>query len=318
MHFESTPAPPITPMLRTVFTLLLVLSNLTTVAADNLQPRLTVVASHYPLAYFAGRIAADHADVHLPMPGGIDPADWRPGSSGIRMLQRADLLLLNGAGYETWLAQTSLSRARQVDTSSGFSDRLIRIEQAITHSHGGSGQHTHTGTAHTTWLDFSQARQQAHAVAAALGRKRPELKSRFEEHLQALDSDLARLDQNLEALSLQYQTLPLMASHPVYQYLARRYRLDLVSVHWEPDEMPPGSEWDALARTLQQHPARLMIWESQPRPEITRRLTQLGVASVVFDPCANRPDQGDFLSVMQRNLQNLKQARESISAVLQK
>jgi zinc transport system substrate-binding protein len=32
----------------------------------------------------------------------------------------------------------------------------------------------------------------------------------------------------------------------------------------------------------------------------------LGVAVVVFQPCANRPPQGDFLSVMKRNLDNLK------------
>jgi len=38
------------------------------------------------------------------------------------------------------------------------------------------------------------------------------------------------------------------------------------------------------------------------------KLRSLGVQSLVFDPCGNAPDQGDFLSVMQQNVVNLQQA----------
>jgi len=34
----------------------------------------------------------------------------------------------------------------------------------------------------------------------------------------------------------------------------------------------------------------------------------IGVKSLVFDPCGNKPDQGDFLSVMWQNVENLKSA----------
>jgi zinc transport system substrate-binding protein len=38
------------------------------------------------------------------------------------------------------------------------------------------------------------------------------------------------------------------------------------------------------------------------------KLQTLGVQSLVFDPCGNTPEQGDFLSVMQQNVVNLRQA----------
>jgi zinc transport system substrate-binding protein len=38
------------------------------------------------------------------------------------------------------------------------------------------------------------------------------------------------------------------------------------------------------------------------------KLQTLGVQSLVFDPCGNTPEQGDFLSVMQQNVENLRQA----------
>lgn len=39
-----------------------------------------------------------------------------------------------------------------------------------------------------------------------------------------------------------------------------------------------------------------------------RGLAQMGIGSLVFDPCANRPEQGDFLSVMKTNVAQLRLA----------
>jgi zinc transport system substrate-binding protein len=33
-----------------------------------------------------------------------------------------------------------------------------------------------------------------------------------------------------------------------------------------------------------------------------QKLAALGIQSVVFDPCAGKPDQGDFLSSMKKNM----------------
>jgi zinc transport system substrate-binding protein len=51
-----------------------------------------------------------------------------------------------------------------------------------------------------------------------------------------------------------------------------------------------------------------MIWEGKPLPGSVQQLQILGVGSLVFDPCGNAPNQGDFLSVMQQNIKNLKPA----------
>jgi len=270
--------------------------------------KLRVVASNYPLAYFAERIAGARATVSLPALAGEDPAFWRPGPKAIAEMQKSDLILLNGADYEKWLAHVTLPRLKVTDTSAGFKKDYIVIENAVTHSHGPGGMHSHAGTAFTTWLDFEQAAKQADAIAQALARKRPELKTSLLENLAALRSDLASLDAELKRLSASKAALPLLGSHPVYQYLARRYALNMMSVHWEPNEMPPAEEWQALDNMRQTHAARWMLWEGKPDAAIAARLKQAGVDSLVFDPCANRPESGDFLTVMKENLQNLKAA----------
>jgi len=266
---------------------------------------LSVYAVNYPLAYFAERVAGTHADVVLPVPPGVDPAYWTPDVATIARIQEADLLLLNGAHYAKWLQWVSLRISRTVDTTAKFRDRYLPLQDSLTHSHGPAGEHAHGGTAFTTWLDFQQAALQASAIAEALGRKRPALRSTFQKNYGALAKDLAALDTELKAA---VSTRPLLASHPVYQYLARRYGLNLKSVHWEPDSIPNDAQWSELESLLASHPAEWMIWEGVPDPETERRLRQMGIRSLVFDPCANRPDEGDFLTVMRRNVDDLAAA----------
>jgi zinc transport system substrate-binding protein len=72
--------------------------------------------------------------------------------------------------------------------------------------------------------------------------------------------------------------------------------------------MPSEAEWAKLRELRQEHPAQWMIWEADPMPEIVARLRTMDINSVVFAPCANVPQQGDFLSVMRQNVANLSAA----------
>lgn len=276
----------------------------TAVAAGSEKPRVYVV--NYPLAYFAERIGGDHVETVFPVPPSEDPAFWQPDADAVSGFQQADLILLNGAGYAKWVNKVSLPRRRTVDTSETFRDRFIATEGGASHSHGREGEHTHAGTAFTTWLDFNQAAMQARAVRDALVRLLPDHATTLDNNFAALEQDLLDLDKQMKSLGEGIKDKPLVASHPVYQYLARRYSLNLKSVLWEPDVMPPESEWQALKSLLGRHPAKWMFWEGEPAADAVERLEQLGIRSTVFDPCGNRPEAGDFLSVMGSNVANVE------------
>jgi zinc transport system substrate-binding protein len=268
--------------------------------------KLVIYTVNYPLQYFAQRIGGQHVDVHFPAPKDIDPAFWKPDAKTVAEYQQADLILLNGANYAKWVNQVTLPRQRMVDTSRSYRDQLIKVSAGATHSHGPGGDHSHSGTAFTTWLDPQQASLQAKAIRDALIAKRPDLKGEFEQNYQALHAQLMEIDNRIKQIVAKQPRQPLLASHPVYQYLARRYDLNLESVLWEPQVMPSDRQWQALRELLSEHPARRMIWEGQPDPEIVEQLKQLAVHSTVFDPCANVPAQGDYLEVMHQNVRNLE------------
>jgi zinc transport system substrate-binding protein len=193
-----------------------------------------------------------------------------------------------------------------INTSDSFNNKYIALAEGMTHSHGPEGEHVHKGFAFTTWLDFKLAQQQAAAIKTALIRNLPEYKSIFDANLDKLNSDLKQLDDYMKIIGAGYAARPLFGSHPVYQYLAAGYKLPLLSVHWEPGEMPAEKDWEIFKNKLKKHPGKVMLWEDQPLAEIENRLKELGVASVVFSPCANMPDKGDFYEVMKKNINNFK------------
>lgn len=271
---------------------------------------LTVYVVNYPLAYFAQRIAGGHAKVEFPCPARQDPAYWVPKISVVSAYQKADLTLLNGADYAKWINKVSLPRSKMVNTSSKFKDRYIKLEEVVTHSHGPEGKHEHRGIAFTTWLDFGLASKQAEAIFSAMVRKRPELRSSFQNNYDGLKKDLEALDRDVQAVVARDRSKPLIASHPVYQYFAARYGVNMKSVHWEPHQVPGEKECQQLKELLKDHQAKWMIWEGKPIQETVDKLKSLGIGSLVFDPCGNSPEQGDFISVMRENVLNLRKAYE--------
>jgi zinc transport system substrate-binding protein len=262
---------------------------------------LSVAVVNDPLAYFAQRIGGEHVEVIFPVPRDVDPAQWSPDGEAVAAYQDADLILLNGAGYAGWVQRASLPRAKLGDTSAPFADRLIPVE-----SEGPRGEHSHGGTAYTTWLDPTLAMLQARAIADVLARARPEHEAAFRAGLSALEADLRALDERLGAAARRLGAAPVVFSHPVYPYLVRRYGLDGRSVHWEPDQLPDAKMWHELENLLEVHSATVMIWEAEPLEATARRLEASGLRSVVFAPGGNTPPVGDWLAVMQDNAARLE------------
>ena len=269
---------------------------------------LSVFTVNYPLQYFAERLGGELVEVSFPAPAEEDPAYWAPGPEVVAEYQRADLILLNGVGYAKWLERATLPAGKLVDTSAGFQDRWIALDEGPVHTHGPEGEHSHKGYAFTTWLDLTLAVQQAEAIATAMSRKRPHLRGTFQSNFKALARDLKILDQDIQMIVSKKPSKPLIVSHPVYDYFTRRYGLNIASLHWEPDEFPDEGQWIELQKILNDHPAKWMIWEGEPIPKTVEKLKNFGIESLVFDPCGNVPKRGDFLTIMRQNAKNLQSA----------
>ncbi len=172
------------------------------------------------MQFFTQSIAGQKVKIIFPAKESNDPANWQPNPEQISTIQNADLIILNGASYEKWVENVSVSTSKIVNTTAKVVDKLITYKENLTHSHGPEGEHAHMGTAFTTWLDFSLARLQAKTIYESLISHYPENKALFLSNYQNLDKELSLLDKQFLDLNTPNKNASLVFSHPVYQFFS--------------------------------------------------------------------------------------------------
>ena len=93
-----------------------------------------MLASFYPVYEFTKAVGGDRADVSVLVPGGIEPHDWEPSFSDIQRMQVADVVVVNGIGFESWIEdfEATNPEALVVDASEGI-EGIIRIDREDDH-----------------------------------------------------------------------------------------------------------------------------------------------------------------------------------------
>jgi len=277
-----------------------------------------VMTSFYPTAYFARRIAQGAIEVRCPLPEGEDPAFWQPSSEVVEAYQHARLVVLNGAEFEKWVDRVSLPRSRVVETTAGLKDQLLHLEQSFSHSHGTTGEHSHTGLDGHTWLSPAMAREQARAIRDAMAKAWPEHADTFDTGFVALDRDLAALADRLGALSPAMTSARVLGAHPAYNYLAREFGWTIQSLALDPAEPLDETKLAQIgglvddANAGADGDATIMLWESQPLDATIQLLEdRFGIVSAFFSPGESVPGEDgglDYLAVMNANVDRLAEA----------
>ena len=272
--------------------------------ATSPESRPSVFVVNYPLEYFARRIGGDLIQVTFPAPENQDPAYWEPSGDQIAEFQSADLVLLNGADYAKWTLRATLPWSRTVVTCEGMEEALIEIPDAVVHSHGPEGEHSHAGLVSEIWLDPDLAIRQARAVYDALCGIAPD-------HASALEAQFLELQRDLEALAVELDntlaqtSVRWLSAKPRFHYLLARYDTAPEVLHWEAVESIESSQWEAFTSGLTGESA-VILWSERPLDSTRDRLAEAGVQSIVLDIAVNRPGEGDFLSVMRANLDAIR------------
>lgn len=268
-----------------------------------------VYTTFYPTQYFSSRITGDLARVVCPVPPDADALFWKPDAETIAAMQDADLIVLNGANLEKWLDTVTLPTERMVDTTHSFHEEFIELE-AITHSHGPEGEHTHEGTDSHTWLDPINALAQAKSIHAALVKRLPHHRSSFDSNFSALTKDLHDLDGLFKALGKPPSTL--LASHPAYNYVARRYGWPVINFDLDPETLPDEKALEDVAKVADAEKARYLFWESAPIPAVAQAFEVMGLTNIEFSPVELHDpatsSSKDYLDLMRENLQRLTPA----------
>ncbi|MEC7861391.1 MAG: zinc ABC transporter substrate-binding protein [Verrucomicrobiota bacterium] len=266
-----------------------------------------ILTTFYPTTYFAESISGDLVPVECPVPNTEDPIHWQPSRSSILKYQSASLIILNGAYFEKWVGRVNLPLSRVIEGLKLSSEDLIHYEGTAEHRHGPAGTHAHEGIDGHTWLDPLNAKEASHNIFQAMCARWPKYRDEFSKNYTKLEAGLDALHVRMDAIEMP----PAFASHPAYNYLARRYGWNIKNLDLIPNEILSEDQIKIIGSYAKQKPTRLLLWESKPLAKNIEELeTRLDISSVIFSPCemisqGSNQEESDYLSRMNQNIDRL-------------
>jgi zinc transport system substrate-binding protein len=282
---------------------LLLVSTATPQHAGSL--RVKVVASVFPLLEFARAVGGEQAEVSLLLPPGAGVHTWQPRASDIIKMSEADLFIYIGGGLEPWVD----------DFLRSVSNKHLKILAVASFLPLEKEKHSGEEAADPhVWLDFVNDRTIVDRIAGALAEidpaQAPAYKSRasgYNEKLSALDGLFT------ESLKSCAHRIVLLAGHEAFGYLARRYRLQQVSLSGlSPDAEPTPRAVVSLIDLARKQRIGSVFMEARESPKLANLLAREIPAQIfVLNPGENLNKQEwtsgtTFLDLMRENLKNLK------------
>ena len=274
----------------------------------------SVVVTSQPLLEMAQTIVRPQFELIRIVPHGTSSLDWNPTAQDVRALQKARVILINGAGYEPWRDRVSLPASRLKDTASGYYDQFIRIPDAVKHQHGPDGLHSHPGTVWATWLDPNLAMAQLSQVTASLVRLAPDEKATIELESAKLRAQFEGLNSLVDELAAVpgIAECAIVSDGPYYQYLTNRLGCRLTYLHWPLSGDLSEKDLQELTTTLSDLPAvpsRIFLHGNRNLGGAKEQLIAAGFRIVSIDLCEQSDEQSKpFVERMRMNLDRLKAA----------
>jgi zinc transport system substrate-binding protein len=272
-----------------------------------------IVASFYPLYYFASEIAGDKANVANITPGGIEPHDYELTAQNITLIQKSKLLIVNGAGFEPWLTKL------QNDLSNN-SVKIVNATEKIALQEAQKETNKQTDTKLPTkdphvWLNPILAKKQVATILQALIAVDPQNKTTYETNAATLTKKLTLLDQQYQTGLSNCQQNHFVTSHAAFAYLANEYGLTMIAISGlSPEAEPSAQQLANVAAFAKKNYVKYIFFETLVSPKLSETIAnEVGIKTLILDPIEGISDddrkQGkNYFTIMGGNLKNLQEA----------
>lgn len=218
---------------------------------------VAVVTSFSVLADMVRQVGGDHVDVTALVQRNSDPHAYSPTATAARTIASANLVVVNGLGFEGWLNRLieASGYAGPVVVASKGVDALPAPEHGHHHEHGTTRHHHHHHGVFDphAWQDVANGIIYVRNIEQALALIDPAHAHTYHararnyiRQLQALDADIRS---RLAALPAQQHTV--VAAHNAFRYYDRAYGIHfLAPVGLSTASAASASEVAALIRTI--------------------------------------------------------------------
>ena len=283
----------------TAFTLWFSDQSKITSLADEKQ--IKILVSFYPLYEFTKEIGKERIDVSIIVPTGMEPHDWEPTIQDLQKMQDADMIVINGAGFESWLDDfvTNNPNVLIVDTSEG----IELMERAKIYEHAESNKDPHI------WLNPTLAKKQAQNIANGLMKLDPEHAQYYQENANTYNTKLDLLDNKIRTELANCNNKDFIAFHDAFSYFAKEY--DLIQhtiVGVDANAEPTATTLQEIIQKAQSLNLNIIFTEEAVNPRVSEVIAdEIGGKVLVLSPIEMASMNTDYIQKMEQNLLNLKE-----------
>lgn len=257
---------------------------------------LKVVASFTILGDMAGRIGGDGVAVTTLVGPDGDAHVYEPTPADARALAGADLVIVNGLGFEGWmdrLVQASGYKGPVVVATAGIDPLAGAEEEGHGHSHDHGHHH---GTDPHAWQSVANAKVYAGNIAGGLAAAAPAQAEAFRSGLASYRAELDALEAEIEATlaPIPRERRIIVTAHDAFGYYAQAYGVTFLAPVGISTEAEPSA--GAIARLIRQMKAenvRAVFVESIADPRMLDRIaaeTGARIGGRVYSDALSGPD----------------------------
>lgn len=234
--------------------------------------RIQVVASFSILGDLVKNVGGDRVLVHTLVGENSDAHVYQPTPTDAKLLARAQLVVVNGFGFEGWidrLIKSSGYRGKVVVASTGVKTLKRPHTKASRHA-----DHDHEADPHA-WQDMSNVILYVDTIEQALSEVDPAGKAIFQGNARQYKREIAMLDQHIRQAfaAIPAERRKIVTSHDAFGYFGRAYGVTFISpVGVNTDAEPSAKEIGRIIQQIKREKIPAVFMESISDPRLLERI----------------------------------------------
>lgn len=279
---------------------------------ESSQGKIKIYTSIYPLYDFAKKVGGDKVEVTNLVPAGTEPHDWEISTSDIVNLEKADMLIYNGAGIENWTDKVintlENKNIEYVKTSEGLDIHKAGEEASSNkedeHSHGSFDPHT--------WLSIKNAKKEMENIKDALVKYDSENAKYYEENYERYAKKFDELDKKYSDTLNPIKNKTIIVAHEAFGYLCSDYDINQEGIEGlTPDSEPDPARMSEIIKFAKENNVKTIFFEELVSPKVAETIAkEINAKTEVLNPLEGLSEEQinngeDYFSVMGKNLEVL-------------
>jgi len=264
-----------------------------------LSVRHKILVTFYPIYKFTKAVGGEKVDVSVIIPSGVEPHDWEPTVQDIEVLKNARLVIINGAGLESWISKLVSTNPSIIVINSSKNIPLLQKNE------GKSMTDPHI------WLDPVLVKIQIQNIADGLKTIDPENQNYYQHNADQYKAKLDLLDSQIRRELASCNKKDFLAFHDAFSYFSKEYGLNQNTIvgGLNPENEPTATKLEEMIHKAHDLGINVVFTEESVNPQISQVIAnEIHGKVLVLSPLEVTNINEDYIEKMQNNLSSLKEA----------